>query len=750
MLLPKRSRLQPKHGSLLALSLSLPLLAGIGCGGSTATPEPSPEVTPTPTQATPTAIPVTPTATEAPEPTRPPTPTAIPFDPPEVASGYDFWLDELGPTGPLFSGEQQYPFICTTNESNLGQPVIDNMSGMGNAVFPEVDGVPDLEANPVGYSANCSIRTRIDYYYLSTNDQRFHEYDGGAYPSDMDTLTVKGKTEPFIVRVETGTLNRFIYTIAMLAPYEESTGSPDDLDNSAWNQKLFYYFRGGVGIGHYQGFAAWKGGLSGDEHKAFALTFEMGYAIATSTANETGVHYNMELAHETALMVKKHFVATYGEPLYTVGAGGSGGGVQQYLIGQNQGEGEEKVLDGGLPLYSYPDMVTQTIPVGDCNLMEQYFLEDMARNPINSKWAKWSNRTWIEGMNASDTVENSVFGTMGSSECIEGWFFGEPLVMNPQFTLPDYIQALSTYRYPASATASIKWTHFNDLQNIYPTDSRGFAAIPYDNEGVQYGLQALKDGNITADEFLQLNSCIGTWKEQNEYVMWDPVNDPFDANNMDRNASACINGEPNPRRKADMEALNAAYDRKQVFVGNIDIPLIDIRPYLEEELDMHNTRQSFSSRARMLAYDGSASNQVIWFIGPDADFFALLTKAFNVMDTILLGDAMPKDFEDKCFDNSGNLIAEGSTVWDGILNSNAPGACTQAWPIKSSPRMVAGGKIGGDVFKCGLKTVDAALNDGTYGGISFTQSQKTYLKKIFETGVCDYSQGDQGKPGPSR
>ena len=35
----------------------------------------------------------------------------------------------------------------------------------------------------------------------------------------MVEITVNGQTVDFIVRVETGTLNRFMYTVAMLAPF---------------------------------------------------------------------------------------------------------------------------------------------------------------------------------------------------------------------------------------------------------------------------------------------------------------------------------------------------------------------------------------------------------------------------------------------------------------------------------------------------------------------------------------------------
>ena len=57
---------------------------------------------------------------------------------------------------------------------------------------------------------------------------------------------------------------------------------------------------------------------------------------------------------------------------------------------------------------------------------------------------------------------------------------------------------------------------------------------------------------------------------------------------------------PAPRREGDLLAMNAAYNQGLYFDGDIDIPLIDWRHYLEEELDMHNSHQSFASRQRML------------------------------------------------------------------------------------------------------------------------------------------------------
>ena len=85
-------------------------------------------------------------------------------------------------------------------------------------------------------------------------------------------------------------------------------------------------------------------------------------------------------------------------------------------------------------------------------------------------------------------------------------------------------------------------------------------------------------------------------------------------------------------------------------------------------------------------------------------------------------------------------------MWDGILNDEPEGACTEAFPLYSTSRIVAGGNIKGDVFKCHLQTVDEAIDAGVYEGISLTEQNIARLKEIFPSGVCDYTQGDAGRP----
>ena len=117
---------------------------------------------------------------------------------------------------------------------------------------------------------------------------------GGDRPADMaQTTTTDGLTVDYIVRWERGTINRFIYSIAMLAP--DDTG-PEDFNRSAWNGKLIYYFQGGVAIGHDQGDPSGR-------RMRYHDGLSRGYAIAYSTGTKSGTHYNLVLGGETASMV---------------------------------------------------------------------------------------------------------------------------------------------------------------------------------------------------------------------------------------------------------------------------------------------------------------------------------------------------------------------------------------------------------------------------------------------------------------
>ena len=119
------------------------------------------------------------------------------------------------------------------------------------------------------------------------------------------------------------------------------------------------------------------------------------------------------------------------------------------------------------------------------------------------------------------------------------------------------------------------------------------------------------------------------------------------------------------------------------------------------------------------------------------------TKGASLQHIIM---SKPAAAVDSCFFGDGTLLYAGADAWDGVLNNVPPGPCTKAFPIFSTTRIESGGNAGDDVFKCALKSVALALDDGTYGNAAFSDQQRTRLHQIFPTGVCDYSQPDVGMP----
>jgi Tannase-like family of unknown function (DUF6351) len=660
--------------------------------------------------------------------------------------------------GPLWSGPHQHPFVCTTTQGAVGrQPLVEGPLPPGNKVF-------DTAGNVIGYSRDCSIDTFITYLYRTTGNAWVALPSNGTRPADMSTVTLAGgRTVDFIVRREIGSINRFLYSIAMLAPAGESSASPD---TSLWNGKLLYWFQGGVAIGHSQG-TVHSGSLNPD-------VLKLGFAIVHSSGNNTGTHYNLQVAGETAMMTKERFIERYGVPSYTVGLGGSGGAIQQYIIGQNQ----PGVLDALLPVQSYPDMVTQTIHVGDCELLEHYMDVTDRANP---KWRTTKNRSLLVGFNAEEgipavddplaqlKVALGYSAAVGSTECVKSWRGLTPLAMNPL-----YGEAANQQNYaPQSAIAAIRWTHYDDLRNIYGVDSTGAARPTWDNVGVQYGLRSLQDGSITFNEFLHLNWNIGGWKHPSDMVQEGfpffgtstseiqkalsvpGYFDPWSRRNMNLSADP---SQPAPRTVGSFGAMRAAYTSGMVFSGKLTRPTIDHRQYMERELDMHNVHQSFAVRQRVVERMGNSDLLVIWF----TDTMPGVPKASQSLEALAVMDEWMRNIEanpkkgirrnrparavDSCFDVQGKLIYAGDDAWNGILDDKPAGPCTQRFPIYSTSRIKAGAPIEGGIYKCALKPVWRAVVDGDYQPWSPTLAQIAQLKEIFPEGVCDYRRADRARP----
>ena len=690
--------------------------------------------------------------------------------------------------GPIFSGEQQQPFVCTTARARfegrplLGQPLVDNQDRIGIPVaaedaqggYPQDGrGYPTADAEIVGWSANCAAETQHGYVYRTTGGAFRWLDDPAALPADVaTTTTMDGETVPFVVRWERGTINRFVYSVAMLAPAGPAAeADPTAPDDSLWNRRLVFSFDGGVGIGHFQGTTSAGSMLPADLLGA-------GYGVMWSSGTRTSTHYDLQVGGETALMLEEHVVEAHGVPDYTVAVGGSGGAIQQYVYAQNH----PGLIDAAIAQYSYPDMVTQTIHVGDCELLEHYFDVTDRDNP---RWRDPEVRQAIIGLNGTNHPRNlsagdieqwnglySLYALLGYQvmdrdpaspapalmECKPGWFGLTPLAMNPTYTnVPDLDKL-------AQGTEGVEWTHWADVVNVYGTGDDGFARVPWDNVGVQYGLEALRSGVISPAEFLDLNAQVGGWVRTAEMVpegfpfqgeLTPESFDPWSSRNM--NLSPDGGATPAPRSVGDRAAQRAAYTSGMQFQGDIDIPVIDWRHYLEDELDMHNTQQSFAARQRMLNADGDASNQVVWFTDArPAVAFDQTPMAFEVIDEWMANIAAHPDRSvarnrparavDACFAADGSLIASGRRVWDGVLDDRPAGACTERFPIYSSSRRQAGGPYEGGVWACQRQPVPRAIARGLYGDWRPTAAERARLEQIFPDGVCDFTRPDAGRP----
>ena len=585
-------------------------------------------------------------------------------------------------TGPVFAGPKEQPFICQTEEFKLRT---------GGTLGKALD-------------ANCSIKTRVDLLYRSV--------DGGALkpltdparpPADLaQASTTGGVTVPYIVRVETGTINRGIYQIAMLYNPARDTAPDFATRPAGWNGRLIYTFGGGCMTGWYRQ-GATTGGVEDD------VMLRQGYAVASSTLNVLGNNCDDVLAAETMMMVKEHFVEAYGLPKFTIGMGCSGGSEQVIPIVQNY----PGLLDGIIPGCSFADVVSGlATPLADARLLNQYFTT-LARMPF------------------SDQQKLAVVGFFNLAHMVKGDKEYAGRITVGEFCSPVIPQAL---RYDAATNPrGARCDIYDHAVNVYGKDPRtGFARRPLDNVGVQYGLAALNAGTISKAQFLDLNEHVGGYDSDGKRVPQRAVADP--------------------------EALRLAYQTGRVTsgAGGLDsTPLIDYRAYADDKPDgdPHLRFHSFTIRARLLKTNGHADNAVMLIEDRSAaggnlysTTSVVLTHALSQMDSWLtrLADdrssdppivkvrrARPADLIDACWsrDRAPKKIEETQTY--------GSGKCDELYPAGAFPRGVAGEPIAAEAIKCQLKKIDPADYK-----VTFTADETARLNQTFAGGVCDWS-----KPG---
>jgi hypothetical protein len=588
-------------------------------------------------------------------------------------SGYSFSqpLVNHSIAGPILSGPHMTPYECRTEQSGLGAPT----------------------------DANCSAPTKYEWFYKSTGPAtgtglaatQFKPLANpkGARPADLaSTTTIDGKTVPYIVRVESGVINRAIYRLAVL-----DDPSTDGVAGEGWNNRLGVTFGGGCGTQYNQGANTAQSILSD-------LYLARGFAYMNSTELVNQQHCNQVLQGETLMMLKEHFIEAYGVPKWTVGTGGSGGSIQQMVIQQMY----PGLLDGLQPSLSFPDSSMQT---ADCGLLQNF-------------WRTKDGKTWSEAK--KDAVAGYSNGTCGS------WERSFVRTIQAGFAEGCAVSDKSLIYDPKKNPKGIRCTTQEMRVNIYGKDPKtGFARRPIDNIGVEYGLKALNDKAISVDEFLALNEKVGGNDIDGGFVSKRTVGD-----------------------EAAIKAIYAS-GLINTFKNLDTVPMLHYRGYTDTTTpgDIHDRHRDLTIRARLEKATASSANQVIWLAdrAPGQGQPAKVNLAPTALDTMTKWlDAMaadpapltpakvvkakPADAVDAYWTPDGKRVNEVAS-WDPSTSWN------KTYPIHLEPRLIAGAPITNDVMKCQLKPVDFSAYK-----VTFSKSQQSRMKKIFSGGVCDWS-----KPG---
>lgn len=565
-------------------------------------------------------------------------------------------------TGPIISGPAIEPFVCTTQDNGLGEALDDA----------------------------CTAVTQVRYFYNNVEGE-FNEIADitAPYPSDMSTVQLTGAAPiPFLVRVESGTINRSIYHLAVLDNPQKTYGEWDP--ESSWNERLLFSFGGGCGTNYNQGSRPLASVLD-------ASVLAKGFAHMLSSFNVMGHQCNDNLSAETLMMLKEHFIENYGLPAWTVGSGASGGAIQQLLITQNY----PGLLNGLMPSMSFADSFSVRPGVTDCRLLKHYF------DTSELDWTE-EKQLAVEGFSKGTCAawERSYIDVIVADT---GCGIAQELVYNAQTN-------------PTGARCTIYDTN---IASIGHDPDTGFAYQALDNVGIQYGLTALEDGMISVQEFIDLNAHIGGY---------------------DRD------GKPAElRTHGQLPGVEAAYRTGRVNQGSgglADVPILHFRPYNDPLGDIHDRFRDFQIRARLRKANGSADNQVIWIyadraMGSEVSALALETMT-QWLDSLLadtsqeplltrIVNAKPAAAVDACWDPQGKRIEEP-------FEFMAPGLCNEFYPSHRNPRLAAGAPLEDDAIKCALQTPVKSQYS-----VTFTDEQWQNLLATFAQGVCDYSIAGPGQ-----
>ena len=576
-------------------------------------------------------------------------------------------------TGPVISGPWQEPFICQTDQFKLPD---------GATLGPPLD-------------ANCSAKTVVNYVYLPIAEKAFKPIrDLKSLPADIATTTIStGKTVRFIVRVETGTMDRGIYQSAILHD-PDIDGPPSPFSPPAgWNRKLIAVHGSGCTGGWYvQGAAE---GANPIDRSQLAR----GYALFTNTLNHPTNSCNVLVAAEATMFGKEHFIETFGVPDWTVSTGGSGGAYTTLQIA----DAFPGLFDGVMVVQVFPDALSLALSGLDAHLLMHYYGKEQTEPLTEEQKVAIGGYSNLKAMtDAANQAARS--DPLPDRHDIEGYQSAQWRPVVP-----------TELRYdPVANPRGARPTIFDAAKNVYGIDpTTGSALRPFDNVGVQYGLNALNGGVITPTQFLDLNEAIGGVDSDGNYI--------------------------SSRTTGDTESIRRTYQSGLMLSGTgglSAIPIVD-NATSNEAASYHYGWFHFALRERLRQTDGTSANMMMWRSVTGAheqeaifDQWMQAWKAdtSNEPQRNKVIAAKPAAAVDGCFD--GTVF-----IADALPFSSKPiSSCSKLYPVYSNARHEAGGPLAANVLKCYLAPIDPSQYR-----VTFTPAETARLHMVFPNGVCDFT-----------
>jgi len=603
-----------------------------------------------------------------------------------AAGGKSLVITNYPIKGPIISGPYVQPFICTTQTFRL----------------------PDGTTLGEPTDADCSAPTKISYVYMPLGGTALLPLPStSSLPNNVAmTTTLNNEFVPFVVRLETGTMDRGIYQNAVLHdPTAEPAPTPFSPPRG-WNRRLLAQHGSGCPGGWYvQGAAQGVNILTGNNLQRLAE----GWGVFINTLQHPANSCNATVAGEATMMGKERFIETFGVPTYTLSTGGSGGAITS----EGVGDAFPGLFDGILISAAFPDTLSIPMSGADGHLLAHYFT---VTNPTGFTIGQQVAVSGYQGQQAWYDAANQ----SGRIDPVPG-----------RVDIPGYSSAVwnalvpAALRYdPVTNPTGARPTMFDWARNIYGRDPvTGFGLRPYDNVGVQYGLGALNAGAITATQFLDLNQGIGGVDQDFNYTASRAVGDPG--------------------------AIKRAYQAGLSMSGNgglRNIPVFDMGSYNDTSA-YHYQWYRFAIRERLREANGDVGNHVMWRGSsvPFAKAWFLLNmwvngvKAdrSNISEHQKVLNHRPSVLVDGCWPSNTQFVAEPQT-----LSSQPNTTCNTAYPSWTNPRFVAGGPIQANVYKCQLKPI----NPADYK-VAFSQAEIARLNTIFPNGVCDWSRPGVNQTG---